>query len=356
MKTNTLLLAGVLWGSLFFFTGCETGNIPEPEPILTGQLAFTAKDTRDGGSGKDDFDNPYSDRNLREVPDAVGVFVNKADTYQGPTTSVMANAIYRVSQHLSENVDGDGVKLFWYKTSHPAAYWDMSSFFDIYAYAPIVEGNNEYYTISDAGVVTFNMDRGVGIPVDFIYAKEEGTKDAKAESLHMRFQHKLCKMVFRLKNGTHNVVVCNGVRYSIKYPAAKFNLIEDEWTFLDIENEVDIQLTEQREIFGNETYDLPGLTTLLFPTDASNLNTTDGVEPTGVILEFVVILNNHEYTVKADLENLNLEYTEGKLIVLTFNCTLTQGGEQGDDGLLWNIYSATFDSFEDGGSYTGRLE
>ena len=357
MKTNALLLVGILWGGLFFFTGCETGNGLESAPASTGQLVFVAS-SRAGGDdpgATDGYGNPYSDRNLARVPDAVGVFVNKTESGGGPTISVMSNAIYRISEYPSELTDDDGNTLFWYKTSHRSAYWDMTSSFDIYAYAPVLEGENNYYTISDAGVVTFQMDSKVGIPVDFIYASEKGKKETKAESLHMPFAHKLCKIVFKLKNGTDNVVICNGVKYSILYPEATFNLIKDEWTFLNTSNEVAIQLEEQYQIFGSATYDLPGLTTLLFPTDASNLNLVEGVAPSNVIVDFEVILNNIPYSVKKELAVLDLEYKEGKLIVLTFNCKLKQGSDHEDD-LLWNIYSATFDSFEDGGSFEGRLE
>ena len=358
MKTNALLLASILWGGLFLFAGCEAGNNHEPEPVLTEQLAFVVS-TRDGDDDLDATDfygNPYSDRNLARVPDAVGVFVNKSSTEGGPTTPVMANAIYRLSEYPSTITDSYGDTLFWYKTSHRAAYWDMTSFFNIYAYAPVAEGGNNYYTVSDAGVVTFEMDSQVGIPVDFIYAPEEGKKENKAESLHMPFEHKLCKIVFRLKNGTDNVVVCNGIKYSIQYPKATFNLIKDEWTFLNSSNKVTIQLEEQYQIFGSGEYWLPGLTTLLFPTDAPNLNLVEGVQPSDVIVDFEVILNNIPYSVKEDLAELGLEYKEGKLIVLTFDCRLKQGSDYEEGVLRWNIYSATFDSFEYGGSFEGRLE
>jgi len=349
MKTNVPLLVGILWGILLFFSGCESGNNPEPEPMLEGQLAFTTISTRSGDDDKDSYGSPHSDRNLIRVPDAVGVFANKAPTISGSRTAIMKNAIYRVSQ--DENTNNN---LFWYKTSDKAAYWDRTSFFDIYAYAPVEEGENDYYSISDNGVVSFNMNPRIGLPVDFIYASaKDKQENPDADLLHMKFRHKLCKIVFILKNGTDNVVVCNGVRFSIQYPKATFNLIDNEWTFDDDTENVNIQVEEQYEIFSDEEHFLPELTTLLFPINATNI--TPGFSPSGVIMDFVIILNNKEYSVKEALEGKNLEYEEGKLIELTFNCKLTQGSHP-DDGVLWNIYSATFDSFEDGGSFDGRLE
>ena len=356
MKTNVPLLVGILLGSLFFFAGCESGNNPEPEPMLEGQLAFTTVSTRSGDDDKDNYGSPHSDRNLMRVPDAVGVFARKTSTLNTPPyTTILRNAIYRISQDKNTNNN-----LFWYKTSDKAAYWDRTSFFDIYAYAPIEEGENDYYSISDDGVVKFNMNLRIGLPVDFIYARTDpedplGTRESThAESLHMKFQHKLCKIVFKLKNGTDNVVVCNGVKFSIMYPEATFNLITGEWTFTGDTEKVNIQVEEQYEIFSDGEHLLPELTTLLFPIHTNNV--TGGFSPSGVIMDFVIILNNKEYSVKEALEGKNLKYEEGKLIELTFNCKLTQGSHDPDDGVLWNVYSATFDSFEDGGSFDGRLE
>ena len=351
MKTNVLLLVGILWGGLFFFAGCETGNgsEPEPEPLLGEQLKFTTIVTRDA-SELDGYDNPYSDRNLKTVPDMVGMFVDKKISPLAVSTPVLKNAIYRISQHKNEEVG-----MFWYKTSHPAAYWDRVSSFNFYAYAPVIEGENTYYSISDEGEVSFFMNPSIGIPVDFIYAVEEGKKDDKATSLHMGFRHKLCKMVFVLKNGTDNVVVCNGVKYSVRYPEATFNLKTGFWSFLNTMNEVNISIQNQKEIFGREDYKMPELTTLLFPVDQID-NVIDRPQE-DVIVDFQVNLNNVAYSVKTELANLGLKFEEGKLIVITFDCRLPQGTDPGE-GLIWNIYSATFDSFdgEGDGIYNGILQ
>ena len=361
MKTNTFILVGIFLWSLFSFTGCEAEpeNGAELIPMPIGELAFTSLITRSGDdTDLDDYDNPYSDRNLKEVPDVVGVFVNKYPSGDpSSVNSIMENAIYRLSLYPSNNEDAEnpGTYLYWYRTTHPAAYWDTSSKFDIYAYAPAMdtEDENDYYTISKEGVVAFNLEEGKGIPVDFIYASEKGkTRDDDAENLHLDFRHKLTKIVFKLKNSSGNAVTCYGMRYSVRYPKATFDLIKDEWEFLPDTDIVRIEKKAQYEIFSNEDVNLPELTTLLFPTDTHNKT---GAAPTDVIVDFEIALNNTWYSVKDALAKLDLTYEENKLIVLTFNCQLRQG-DVGDDGILWNVYQATFDSFEDGGSIGGTLE
>jgi len=352
MKMKTLILIGIFWGSLFFLTGCEAENgvedKPTPMPLPAGELGFTALNTRSGGESD-------SHSNLTAVPDTVGVFVNK--TFSGTPTPVLKNAIYQRSLYDSGQLDGDGNPLFWYKTSDPAAYWDKTSDFDIYAYAPVLENANDYYTISDDGEVAFKLEQKKGILVDFIYASaEDQTRSANATNLHLDFKHKLCKIAFKLRNETENVVTCLGIRYTVEYPKATFNLLTDEWTFLNEKDTVRIERKEQYDIFSKTEKLLPELTTLLFPIDAIN---RAGFKPDNVVVSFEIALNNRWYNLTDELSKLNLEYDENRSIELTFNCLLNQGDPDHHDdenGVLWNIYQATFDSFKEGGSIGGILK
>ena len=366
MKTTMLLFVSILCGSLLFLTGCESENGLELEPMPTGQLNFTSLVTRAANEtgdpeDTDDYGNAYSDHNLKDVPNVVGAFARKKDVLADPDNDpFMINAIYGLSRYESGRPESNDSpkKLLWYRTNDSTAYWDQNSLFDIYAYAPIAgeESENEYYNISDKGVVSFMVDGAKGIPVDFIYAKaREKEKDLDADELHMSFQHKLCKIVIRLRNGTENSVTCYGVRYKIEYPIATFDLLNDEWTFLGNSEPAFIELrNEQYEIFNNEYVFLSKLTTLLFPVDAENKNTVDGVEnPGNVIIDLEIALNNKWYKIEDALKDLNLKYKEGEVIVLTFNCKLSQGEENDDE---WKIYSATFDTFLPGETIDGILD
>ena len=369
MKTTYRIIGCVL--PIFFLIGCNSIADIEPEEFGNNQISFTSISTKGVTTTKDPYGNPHSDRNILEVPDTVGVFVKKAGSF------IMQNALYRITNYKSDNFlskdtnDFPSVdfrpggtpnsvneeQLLWYKTSNGAAYWDKNStiIYDFFAYAPAVETNkaNDYYKIDENGIVNFKIDEKVGLPVDFIYAKKDSCTNTKADSLHLFFKHKLTKMVFRLKNSTENAITCYGVKYKIKYPIATFNLITDKWAFSGSDKQIEVKRYAQYEVFRDSIVNLPELTTLLFPTHATNL--ASGSVLGNVIIEFQVCLNNKWYNMKTKLDGLNLQYTEGKLIELTFDCNLKYGENHNGDE-LWNIFVATFDSFEEGGSINGILK
>ena len=387
MKPYSYILYALL---ILLFVGCEQASFTEPDnPDIEMPIAFTSVSTR-GGGNTDEYGNEYNDRNLKEVPGTVGVFINKFGGVS-PNGMIMKNEPYIISGYESNNYilpdstflyyDGNtpplGDRLFWYKSTNPIAYWDGSpaTTYQIFAYAPFVEtdGNSPYYSVTNAGLVTFEIDNTVGIPVDFIYAASSEhygvalDKDTHADSLHMNFKHKLSKLVFKLKNDTENAVTCYGVKYEIIYPVATFNLITGNWDFTGSDTKVVVERFAQYEIFSKEEVTLPDLTTLLFPTHASN---RESGTPGSVVVKFQVCLNNRWYDMTAPLNSLNLEYNEGTLIELTFNCKLSYGASEpmlddngnpvlDDDGnpvmVLWNIFVATFDSFENGGRIDGLL-
>ena len=359
-KTNYIILNVLL---IMLLVGCEAATgiddnniIPEDIPI-----SFTAAGTRSGGE-------PIDYKNLEEVPGTVGVFMRKDTDFK------MENVIFQKTNYESDNyLDNDSVtnmeagdpipsgeRLFWYKTSHIAAYWgktplgDPPAVFDFYAYAPVIEdGGDEYYTIDSDGVITFKIDEKLGLPVDFIYAKSEGATNDKADTLHLPFRHMFSKLAFKLRNSTENTIVCYGVRYEINYPTATFALKSGKWDFAGPNVRSVVERYAQYEIFSNTDIDLPNLTTLLFPVNTDPINMVTPVT-NAVVVKFEVCLNNKWYNMSDKLANLNLQYTEGLLIELTFDCKL----EYGDvvDGELWNIFVATFDSFEDGGVIDGILK
>ena len=374
MKTNIpILLVYILF--IFYFSGCEAGNDVETETIQDEQFAFTSISTRSANDDPlvDEYGNEYSGHNLIEVPDEVGAFVEKIGG-NPPSGFIIENAIYRLSKFPSDNflLTGNTIpthrpggtpstneeQLFWYKTTHPHAYWDKTpgAEYNIYAYAPIVEDNinNSYYTITNDGIIEFQLDKDRGISVDFIYAKETNlTRINDSEKLHMLFKHKLSKMVFKLRNKTENAITCYGVKYKIEYPTASFDLIDNKWFFGGAKDTVEVKRYAQYEIFSESEIALPELTTLLFPTQTSNLK--PGSISDNVVVEFQVCLNNKWYDMTGALEKLmtedpNFEYTEGKLIELTFDCKLSYGVDD------WNIFVATFDSFEEGDPINGTLK
>ena len=362
-----LLCALLAW----FVTGCE--RTPDRvSPLPEGEIAFVSAQTRGGDDG-----GPYSERDLKGVPDTVGAFIIK--TLGGTPNTILKNERYQLSKYksnnyLSRDIDGKSVvdyrpesspgsdeeQLFWYKTTNPLAYWDHEADYRIFAYAPYAApgSNSPYYTVADNGDVNFKINEQLGIPVDFIYADSGPvTKVADSESLHMTFNHKLSKIVFRLSNSTGNAVTCYGVKYKIAYPEATFNLLSGNWNFTSSLQQVEVKRYAQYEIFQNTPIPLPELTTLLFPTHSANRESSSAI-PGNVVVNFEVCLNNIWYDLTNALKGLNgdtgLEYEEGKLIELTFNCGLTYGDE--DDGVLWNIFVATFDSFEYGGSINDVLK
>ena len=376
-KTTLVTLMKKYYHILLAFTamllaGCEEAADLASEPqTINETISFTSMSMKSGGETEDSYGNPYSDRNLREVPDTVGVFINKTNGLS-PTGVILKNKIYYKTNYLSDNylsfdasekpvvtpggpLTLDDEQLFWYKTTDPLAYWDATAKYQIFSYAPYVEtgAKNPYYQVTNDGIVTFEMDNLVGIPVDFIYARSDAdlNKGNDADNLNMTYNHKLSKIVFQLTNQTENIVTCYGVRYKIKYPVATFNLLANEWTFGESSNEVEINRYAQYEIFTNDTIPLPELTTLLFPTDATNQTTTLG---SNVVVEFQVCLNNKWYDMTDKLAALNLKYKEGTLIELTFNCNLSYGDPDGDPD--FNIFAATFDSFEYGGVISGTLQ
>ena len=382
--------------SILLFAGCEQASFTDPNKPggIEMPMVFTSVNTR-GGGDLDEYGNEYNNRNLKEVPDTVGVFIDKIVGMSHDM--IIKNEPYQISGYESNNYilpdstflyyDGDtppaGDRLCWYKTTNPIAYWDgFPATYKIFAYAPFVEtnGNSPYYSITDAGVVTFKMDNTVGIPVDFIYAASDEhygvvlEKDVHADSLHMNFKHKLSKLVFKLRNDTENAVTCFGVKYEIEYPVATFNLITGDWNFTGSNTKIVVERFAQYEIFSKNEVTLPDLTTLLFPTHAPNWES--GTSPGNVVMKFQVCLNNRWYDMTNilndpyDPNSLNLEYNEGTLIELTFNCKLNYGvgdpvldnngdpvlDDNGDPvTILWNIFVATFDSFEDGGRIDGTL-
>ena len=372
MKTYHYILAFVL--SALFSAGCDPVADTEHKTPDIGSdevIAFTSLSTKSGGETIDEYGNPYSVRNIREVPDTVGAFIKK------DAALILKNDMYFKTKYLSDNylsvnaqkkpvIDyrpnstpvGEEEQLYWYKTENPLAYWDKgSAVYEIYAYAPYSEtgAGSEYYSnITEGGEVTFEIDKKLGIPADFIYAQGTAlTKTGHADNLNMTYKHKLSKLVFQLKNESKNAVVCYGVKYKVEYPVATFNLLTDQWTFGTTSETVDVERTSQYEIFTDQTVALPDLTTLLFPTHATNIN---GTPPGGVVVNFQVCLNNKWYDLGNILnEDLQLQYTEGKLIELTFNCNLKYGETDGD-GVIWNIFAATFDSFEYGGVINGELK
>ena len=344
---------------MLFLTGCDLTTDVENETLGDDEIAFTSISTRGTLRSTED---QY--RNMQDVPDTVGVFLKKTSSF------VMRNAIFRKTNYESNNyLDSNGLvvtkevgdptpsgdQLFWYKTAHSAAYWDKSPgvIYDFYAYAPAVETNgvNGNYKVSDNGIVSFKIDEKIGVPVDFICSRSLGCTVNKADSLHLPFRHMLSKMVFKMKNETKNAVTCYGVRYKLKYPEATFDLTTGNWAFSGSTTQVDVKRYAQYEIFSDSEVSLPELTTLLFPVNSAQIT---GPVPTGVIVSFQVCLNNKWYDMTMPLENFGLSYTEGKLIELTFNCTLNYGSKD-DEDVLWNIFVATFDSFEDGGTIDGKL-
>ena len=354
MKKINLTIFAILL--ILLGIGCDsTSEIESEIPDSNNQISFTSVSPRPLKG------NPHSNSNLLRVPDTVGVFVKKAGTF------IMENAFYRITNYESNNYLSGGVvttkgdsdptppgeQLFWYKTAHNAAYWDKAPgvIYDFYAYAPAVETNqtNDYYTIDDSGKVAFKIDEKKGIPVDFIYANSANHTISDAGSLHLSFRHMLSKIVFKLKNSTENAIVCYGVKYKITYPEASFNLTTGEWTFTGGSKTVEVKRYAQYEIFENSIVDLPELTTLLFPTHSSQI-AGGNPAPGNVVVEFQVCLNNKWYDMTTKLKNLNLSYIEGKLIELTFDCELDYGTND------WNIFVATFDSFEEGGTIDGELK
>ena len=354
-----LLCALLAW----FVTGCE--RTPDRvSPLPEGEIAFVSAQTRGGGDG-----GPYSERDLKGVPDTVGAFIIK--TLGGTPNTILKNERYQLSKYksnnyLSRDIDGKSVvdyrpesspgsdeeQLFWYKTTNPLAYWDHEADYRIFAYAPYAApgSNSPYYTVADNGDVNFKINEQLGIPVDFIYADSGPvTKAADSESLHMTFNHKLSKITFKLSNKMENAVTCYGVRYEIEFPVATFNLLSDEWFFTNTSQKVVVKRYAQYEIFKDEPVSLPELTTLLFPTHAAN-RAAGSVLPKSIVTKFEVCLNNRWYDLTEALDKLELEYEEGKWIELTFNCTLNYG----DVG--WNIFVATFDSFEYGESINDVLK
>ena len=343
--------------------GCEPDADVENKDTYNNQMSFTSIGKRNSGN--------QSDRDISEVPDTVGVFVKKTNTGTNVSEFIMNNAFYRITNYKSNNYlstggtvnnwkEGDpvpsGDQLFWYKTSHSAAYWDKNPDvnYDFYAYAPAVEtnGENDYYKIDGNGKVNFKINEKTGIPVDFIYARRTNRTIAQSDSLHLPFRHMLTKLVFKLKNTTENAITCYGVKYKIKYPIASFDLVTGKWDFGANTDSLEVKRYAQYEIFSKTEVVLPELTTLLFPTNTTELTSAP---PTEVVVNFQVCLNNKWYDMTKKLNDLSLQYTEGKLIELTFNCNLDYGSHHGIDE-HWNIFVATFDSFEEGGSITGTLK
>ena len=382
MKIDYTILLYMLLGLLL--AGCSLENVIETEKVRE-DVGFTAIATRAEKPDADIYGIPHSTRNLLYVPDTVGVFVNKKVVPPSTPSSgiIMENALYRITNYKSNNfvsynlltnlpvTDANGEvivehtnapdpgqeALVWYKTAHPVAYWDKGADieYDIYAYAPRVETNstNNYYSVSDNGIVNFIVDPRVGIAVDFIYAKGRGkTRTADAESLHMPFKHKLSKLIFKLKNSTENAITFYGLKYSIKYPNAAFDMLADEWSYSSATTTISIDRYMQKEIFENNEIILPEITTLLYPTDASNIT---GTPPAGVFVSLQICLNNRWYDVTSLITNLpadkKLKFYEGRVNELTFNCSLNYGINN-----EWNIFVATFDSFEYGGVINGTLE
>ena len=345
---------------ILLLAACESDiDTTENKTPVNDQIVFTAINSKAANATK----NLSGNRNLQKVPDTVGVFVRKTD---GTPELIMENAFYRKTNYESDNylsTDGEiktdipgGEQLFWYKTLHKAAYWTKKSgvTYDFFAYAPAVETNekNGYYNIDENGIVSFEMDGKVGIPVDFIYARRTDRSIAQADSLHMPFKHMLSKIVFRLKNTTGNGVVCYGVKYKIRYPIANFNLITGKWSFDEINTQpVEVNRYAQYEIFSGTEVELSELTTLLFPTHTAN--TADGTVIGNVVVDFQVCLNNKWYDMTTKIRELKLEYIEGRLIELTFDCQLDYGDGNHPD---WNIFVATFDSFEEGDPINGILK
>ena len=361
--------------------GCNRNNIFTDEIKNDNQVGFTGITTRAGQPAADNYGMPHSNYNLLYVPDTVGVFANKN------LSPLFKNTLYRVTNYESNNyveydlindplkqsplTDSNGKvivtntpgpdkeALVWYKTSHPAAYWDpdTNAEYDIYAYAPKVETGtaNKYYNISDNGEVNFLIDPKFGITVDFIYAKAEGTtRAADAESLHLPFKHKLSKLVFKLKNSTENAITFYGLKYSINYPKASFNMITDEWQYSSTLTKIEINRYMQQEVFEGNEIVIPEITTLLFPTNASNI--TGGIAPANVFVSLHICLNNKWYNVSnlinTAISNSSLKFSEGILNELTFECIL----DYGTDNSKWNVFVATFDSFEYGGTIGGTLK
>ena len=398
MKTCNIILFVVLALS---FIGCNKDNNFIEEVKDDNQVVgFTGITTRAGGQPTADiYGVPHSNRNLLYVPDTVGVFVRKRDIDDYPSPSplsdpLLENALYRITNYESTNfveynLSSDPLKQFpltngngevivdkdpatpaanqealmWYRTSHPAAYWDPDADieYDIYAYAPRVETGtvNSYYNVSVNGEVDFEIDKKVGITADFIYAKaEEKTRAADAESLHLPFKHKLSKLVFKLKNSTENAITFYGLKYTIEYPIATFNLLTDMWQYSSTKSRTVISRYVQQEIFEDNEITLPEITTLLFPTDNVS-NIVGGVSPTGVFFSLEICLNNKWYDVSSLINTAitstdptkKLLFLEGRLNEVTFNCNLNYGTAN-----TWNIFVATFDSFEYGGTIGGTLK
>ena len=364
MKKAYYIILNILL--ILFLIGCESDTNIENKKFVNDHISFTSIGTKATRSSE----SPSGDRDLQEVPDTVGVFLKKTD---GTSEFIMENAIYRITNYKSDNFlatdgsvttqkEGDpvpgGKQLFWYKTSHRAAYWDKKPgvTYDFFAYAPAVETNkkNKYYNIDDEKVIEFNIDEKLGVPVDFIYANKVNCEINQADSLHLPFRHMLSKMVFKLKNTTKNAITCYGVRYKINYPVATFNLETGKWKFTGTSTSVEVKRYAQYEIFSETEVELSELTTLLFPTHTDNL--APGSMSGNVIVEFYVCLNNKWYDMTNKLAAYDLQYTEGKLIELTFNCTLGYGSNHESNDKHWNIFVATFDSFEDGGSLNGTLK
>ena len=374
MKTiYHILLSGLL---ALLIVGCEpNSDVKNENPKLgNGQISFSVIGSRSDNGLPDEYGNYYSDKNIMSVPDTVATTIRKNNISDGTSEYIMKNAFFRITNYKSNNYllladssvvthqEGDplpiGEQLCWYKTAHPAAYWDKSidATYDFYSYAPVVNTSeaNNYYRIERDTIIHFQIDKEEGIAVDFIYADTTGCTNANdADKLHLTYRHMLSKIVFKLKNSSENVVTCYGIKYKVKYPTASFNLVSGTWRFNNTSEEVDIKRYAQYEIFSGTEVLLPDLTTLLFPANSTSIES--GYEPgNDIVVGFQVGLNNKWYDMTAALNALNLEYKEGRLIVLTFDCSLKYGDEI--DGELFNIFAATFDSFENGEPIDGILK